>query len=230
MVNRFRTILPRLQSLSRANWSQEFRKGPSNSISSRAPVMSVNRLAAVTVVVVLLIGFKVGAGSTAGLPEATAPNVDSINSLTSRLEREHCSSSTCQAMNIIRDAINLQITGAAATVGRPRPIPANRDRQMSIRYHRLVERSLPLDRVTCSTGASLLSRYSKPGVESDIIVPVTLLDFGSRLDGRDINAHCVSTLLSALPSSPAAQIAIHNAHALCLGDKSATQRCVAIMR
>ena len=55
------------------------------------------------------------------------PNVDSLDGAAKRIEVGSRRLAACQATILMDQAVQLKIAGAAATVGRPRPLPRDRD-------------------------------------------------------------------------------------------------------
>lgn len=162
--------------------------------------------------------------------DATAlPNVDSLDKAAKRVEAAHCNRPTCQAIALIDRAMQLEITGAAATVGRPRSIPRDRDARVATGYRKLVVQGRRLTPELCRQAATLLSGYGAPGVASEVIVPVAVLDLTSRLDVGGATPGCTRIVIRAIPASSIADIAIRNAHALCAAQGGAG-RCADIAR
>ena len=157
------------------------------------------------------------------------PNVDSVDKAAKRVKAAHCNQPTCRSIALIDRAVQLQITGAAATVGRPRPIPSDRDARMATGYRKLVAQGRHLTPELCRQAAALLSAYGMPGLASEVIVPVAVLDLTSRIDVGGGAPGCTRVVIRAMPASSAADIAIHNAHALCAAQGGAG-RCANIAR
>ena len=126
-------------------------------------------------------------------------------------------------------AVHLQIAGASATVGRPRPVPVDRDTRVAKSYRRLVAQGRRVAPELCRKAASLLAGYGAPGVLSEVIVPVSILDLTSRLDSEEAGLGCTRSSIRAMPATSAADIAIHNAHSLCTAQGGAG-RCAGIVR
>ncbi len=157
------------------------------------------------------------------------PNVDSVGKAAKRVETVHCDRPACQSIVLIDRAVQLQLTGAEATVGRPHLIRRDRDARTMAGYGKLVKQGGPLTPALCRQAAVLLSGYGAPGVDSEVIVPVAVLDLTSRLDGNGTTSGCTRTVIHAVPASSAADVAIHNARALCSAQGGAG-RCAVIAR
>ena len=157
------------------------------------------------------------------------PNVDSVGKAAKRVETDHCDRPACQSIVLIDRAVQLQLAGTEATVGRPHPIPHDRDARTLAAYSKLVKQGRPLTPALCREAAALLSGYGAPGEDSEVIVPVAVLDLTSRLDVGGTNAACTRTVIRAIPASSAADVAIHNARALCTAQGGAG-RCAGIAR
>ena len=80
----------------------------------------------------------------------------------------------------------------------------------------------------CRQAALLLSRYGAPGVASEVVAPVAVLDLTSRL-GESGGRSCVPAVIRAMPATHAADLAIDNARALCAA-QGGGGRCVQIAR
>ena len=143
------------------------------------------------------------------------PNVNSVGKAAVRVQTARCDRPACQAIVLIDRAVQLQLTGAEATVGRPRPIHVDRGAHASAASSKLVRQSRRLTPALCQQAATLLSSYSAPGVVSEVIVPVAVLDLTSRLDANGATAGCTRTVIRGMPASSATDVAIHNARALC---------------
>ncbi len=157
------------------------------------------------------------------------PNVDSVGRAAKRVETARCDRPACQAIVLINRAVQLQLTGAEATVGRPHFIHRDRDARTMVGYRKLVKEGGPLTPALCREAAALLSGYGAPGVDSEVIVPVAVLALTSRLDGNGTTSTCTQTVIHAIPASSAADVAIHNARALCNAQGGAG-RCAVIAR
>ena len=157
------------------------------------------------------------------------PNVDSLGKAAVRVHTARCDRPACQSIVLIDRAVQLQLTAAEATVGRPRPIPLDRDAHTSVAYGRLVRQGRHLAPALCSRAATLLSGYGAPGVVSEVIVPVAVLDLTSKLDANGAAVGCTRTVIRGMPASSAADVAIHNARALCTAQGGAG-RCASISR
>ena len=159
------------------------------------------------------------------------PNVDSIHATAERIVATRCLEVACRSVRLLDEAIQLQIEGASATIGRPRPLPRDRDARVARRRRRLVAQGRRMAPEVCRQAAGLLFHYGDPGVPSDVIVPVALLDLASRLDGSGVGAGsgCTRAVISAMPATPAADIAIHNARVLCSASDGGGQ-CADITR
>ena len=157
------------------------------------------------------------------------PNMDSLDQATQQIEARNCHQAACRATVLMDQAVHLQIAGASATVGRPRPVPKNRDTNLARRYRRLVAQGRRVGPEVCRRAASLLADYGAPSVVSEVIVPVSVLDFASRLDLEEPGLGCTRASIRAMPATSAAELAIHNARALCIAQGGAG-RCDAIAR
>ncbi len=177
------------------------------------------------IALILLMAHPPAAGAQGGV----APSVDGLSAASRRIGADHCRSSICQADVIIAKAVQLEIAGASATVGRPHPIPLDRDARTAAAFRRLTKRSLPVAQDFCRRAAIVLSRFSQAGAPSDVSGPVAVIDLSSRLDLEKPKLNCTHTVISALPATPASETAIHNARALCMSS-SVVKRCLAIVR
>ena len=91
------------------------------------------------------------------------PNVDSLDEAATRVEVAHCNRPACRSIALIDQAVQLQIAGAAATVGRPRPIPRDRDVRVATAYRKLVEQSRRLKPELCRQAAHAVIRLRHAG-------------------------------------------------------------------
>ena len=157
------------------------------------------------------------------------PNVDSLDASAKRVTATYCDRPACRAIALIDQVVQLQLAGSQATVGRPRPIPRGRDAGVAVSYRKLVRQGRSMKPDLCTEAARLLSDYGLPTVASEVIVPVAVLDFTSRLDVGAPNSGCTRTVIRAMPASSAANTAIYNAHALCIA-QGGDRRCAAIAR
>ena len=157
------------------------------------------------------------------------PNVDSLDEAAKRVEVAHCNRPACRSIALIDQAVQLQIAGAAATVGRPRTILRDRDVRVATAFRKLVEQGRRLKPELCRQAATLLSGYGTPGVASEVVVPVAVLDLTSSLDIGGTAPGCTRALIRAMPASSIADIAIRNAHALCAA-QGGGGRCADIAR
>lgn len=152
------------------------------------------------------------------------PNVDSLDGAAKRIESEGCRKAVCKATLLLHQAVLLQIAGASATVGRPRPLPHDRDAVGAKSRGALITQARRIAPEVCRQAAELLSRYGAQGVPSEVVVPVAVLDLTSRLDGGGGSLRCTQKVVRAMPATSAADIAIHNARALCVS-RGGAGRC-----
>ena len=144
------------------------------------------------------------------------PNLDAVEGAARQIRSSGCRTSQCQAMVLIADVLRIDLDASAATVGRPRPIPAGRDALASTSLQRaLFDHPAPFDAV-CDGAARLMARYSLPGSVSDVFVPVSLILLGFEMDQKS-EGHCTSRLVRALPDTDAAKTAVANAKRVCVG-------------
>lgn len=155
-------------------------------------------------------------------------SVDGLDDVARQAEAENCMSRLCQAEVTLDRAVNLQIDGASATNGRPRPLPRDRDVRVAAAYQRLVRRSLPMAPDLCRHTAFLMSRFGTPGAPSEVIVPVAAIDLAARLDAVRPGLRCVRTIVAAMPATLDARNAVRAAKALCEAGGE-PQRCVAMV-
>ena len=157
------------------------------------------------------------------------PNVDSLDQATQQIRAGSCRQAACRAITLIDQAVHLQIAGASATVGRPRPVPLDRGAKVARSYRRLVAQGRRMAPELCRTAASLLAHYGARDGVSEVIVPVSVLDLTSRLDSEETGLGCTRSIVRTMPATSAAGTAIHNARSLCTAQGGAG-RCAAIAR
>ena len=157
------------------------------------------------------------------------PNVDSLDEAAKRIESGSCRRVACKVTVLLDRAVQLEIEGASATVGRPHPLPRDRDAREARSHRALVAQARRVAPEVCRQAAELLSRYGAQGVPSEVVVPVAVLDLASRLDGGVDSPSCIHAVIRAMPTTSAAVIAIHNTRALCTSQRGAG-RCAGISR
>lgn len=155
------------------------------------------------------------------------PNVDSLDGAAKRIESGSCRQAACKVTLLLNRAVQLQIEGASATVGRPHPLPRDRDAKDAKSRRALVAQARRVAPEVCRQAAELLSRYGVQGVSSEVVVPIAVLDLASRLDGRGDSPSCIHAVIRAMPATSATDIAIDDTRALCTSQGGAG-RCADI--
>lgn len=157
------------------------------------------------------------------------PNFDAVESAARQIRSSGCVTSQCQAMLSIADVLRIDLDAVASTVGRPKPIPADRDAIAAKSLQKTLLGHPERFTAVCDGATRLMTRYSLPGGASDVFVPVNLLLLGLEMDQRS-RGRCLQSLLSALPRTGAATTAIDDAQQLCVGRRHSPALCNEIKR
>jgi hypothetical protein len=150
-----------------------------------------------------------------------APSFDAVQQAARQVAARHCASADCRALVWVAAVLRIDLDAAAATVGRPRPLPANRDTVARSALNRVVLDHPDRFGAVCDVSARIVSGFSEPGRAGEAFVPISLLRLAQAMDRRS-GGRCLPVVLARLPPTPAADAVIDHARQLCANDAMQT--------